>query len=480
MQQYLQLVDGQWCAADDGASSVVVNPATEEDIASVPASKAADAQRAMAAAKQSQRAWARMTGVERAAFIVKAGQLMLERIDAIATAITQEQGKPLAHARMEVMGGIGHLNYHAEWARRMAGSTLPADRRNAHMLTLKQAYGVVVSIIPWNFPIAVLCRKIAPALMAGNAVVAKPAEATPVSALLVARCFVDAGLPAGVLNVLTGRGREVGEALVTHPDTQIVTLTGSVEVGQHVMRQAAEHLTLVSLELGGKAPFIVMDDADLEQAATDCVMSRFRNAGQICTSNERTYVHASVFDKFVQMVVERTQKLRVGNPMGEVDMGPKINRSELEKVERMVQQAIDLGGKVLTGGTRPSGPDFARGHWFAPTVMVNVEQKHPLVQEEVFGPVLPILPFDSFDEVLDKANDSDFGLSAYFYGNNYNHVMRVMSELDSGEIFVNRMGPESVHGYHTGYRMSGIGGDDGPYGFETYLKKKTVYLQYAP
>jgi lactaldehyde dehydrogenase/glycolaldehyde dehydrogenase len=296
--------------------------------------------------------------------------------------------------------------------------------------------------------------------------------------LLVARCFADAGLPAGVLNVVTGRGREVGEALVKHPDTQIVTLTGSVEVGQRVMLSAAEHLTMVSLELGGKAPFIVMDDADLDAAATDCVISRFRNAGQICTSNERTYVHAAVFETFARKVVEKTRALRIGDPMGDVDMGPKINRPELDKVERMVQQAIDLGARVLTGGQRPKGNGFDRGYWFEPTVLVDVKQTHPLVQEEVFGPVLPILPFENFDEALGMANDSDFGLSSYLYTNNYNHVMRAMTELDFGEVFVNRIGPEAVHGYHTGYRKSGIGGDDGQYGFETYLKKKTVYLQY--
>ena len=478
MQTYSQWIDGQWCEANDGAQIDVINPATEMCVARVPASQSADALHAMQAAKRAQVGWARMSGIERAAIIVKAGQLMQERIDAIATAITLEQGKPIAHARMEVMGGIGHLNYHSEWARRMAGSTLPADRRNAHMLTFKLPYGVVVSLIPWNFPVAVLCRKIGPALMAGNAVVAKPAEVTPVSALLVARCFADAGLPAGVLNVVTGRGREVGEALVKHPDTQIVTLTGSVEVGQRVMLSAAEHLTMVSLELGGKAPFIVMDDADLDAAATDCVISRFRNAGQICTSNERTYVHAAVFETFARKVVEKTRALRIGDPMGDVDMGPKINRPELDKVERMVQQAIDLGARVLTGGHRPQGNGFDRGYWFEPTVLVDVKQTHPLVQEEVFGPVLPILPFENFDEALGMANDSDFGLSSYLYTNNYNHVMRAMTELDFGEVFVNRIGPEAVHGYHTGYRKSGIGGDDGQYGFETYLKKKTVYLQY--
>lgn len=463
----------------NGAQLITVeNPATGLPVGRITAGTAADAVEALKAAKTAQKAWARKTPVERGGVLQKAAGLLVERATEIGRVITLEQGKPLDHAIMEVKGGAGHLQYHSEWARRMTGTVLPADRPNNRILTTKHPYGVVVAIIPWNFPIAVLCRKIAPALMAGNAVVVKPSEMTPFSAFHLAEVLKEAGLPDGVLNIVNGTGPEVGAALVAHPITQLITLTGSVGAGQSVMRAAAENLTVVSLELGGKAPFIVMDDADIEQAARDVIFARFKNAGQICTCAERVYVHETVHGVFVKRVAELASALKLGDPLTSPDMGPVISAAQVEKLRAVVAAAQKDGAFVVCGGDRPAGDAFATGHWFSPTVLTGVAHGDPLTQKEIFGPVLPIVKVASFDEAVAFANDSDFGLSAYLYTRDYDRIMRAMDEIDFGEIFINRTGPEAVHGYHGGYRKSGIGGDDGPYGFEAYLKKRTVYLGY--
>lgn len=462
-----------------GANTIAVeNPATGVTIGRITAGTAEDAAEALEAAKAAQKGWARKTGVERGNVLQKAAALLGERAAGIGRVIAVEQGKPLDHATMEVRGGAGHLQYHSEWARRMTGTVLPADRPDNRILTTRHPYGVVVAIVPWNFPVAVLCRKIAPALMAGNAVVVKPSELTPFSAYLVADALRDAGLPDGVLNIVTGLGHEVGTALVSNPITQLVTLTGSVGAGQSVMRTSAENLTVVSLELGGKAPFIVMEDADIEQAARDVVFARFKNAGQICTCAERVYVHEAAHDAFVKRVAELASALKMGDPLTSPDMGPVISAAQVEKLHNVVDAARKDGTGVVCGGSRPAGDEFAAGHWFSPTVLSDVRHGGSLTQEEIFGPILPVVKVASFDEAVAFANDSDFGLSAYLYTHNYDRIMRAMDEIDFGEIFVNRTGPEAVQGYHAGYRKSGIGGDDGPHGFEAYLKKRTVYLAY--
>lgn len=477
LQDHGHLISGERRAL--GAQVITVeNPATGLPVGRVTAGTAADAAEALDVARAAQKAWARKTPVERGGVLQKAAALLVERAAEIGRVIALEQGKPLDHATMEVKGGAGHLQYHSEWARRMTGSVMPSDRPNNRILTTKHPYGVVVAIVPWNFPVAVLCRKIAPALMAGNAVVVKPSEMTPFSAFRVAEVLKEAGLPDGVLNIVNGTGPEVGGALVAHPITQLVTLTGSVGAGQSVMRAAAENLTVVSLELGGKAPFIVMDDADVEQAARDVIFARFKNAGQICTCAERVYVHEAVHDAFVKRVAELAAALKLGDPLTSPDMGPVISAAQVDKLRAVVAAARKGGASVVCGGDRPAGDAFAQGHWFSPTVLSGVSHGGSLTQEEIFGPVLPVVKVSSFDEAVAFANDSDFGLSAYLYTQDYDRIMRAMDEIDFGEIFVNRTGPESVHGYHGGYRKSGIGGDDGPYGFEAYLKKRTVYLGY--
>jgi lactaldehyde dehydrogenase/glycolaldehyde dehydrogenase len=353
------------------------------------------------------------------------------------------------------------------------------DAANEHLMVRNVPYGVVVGIIPWNYPAALFARKVAPAIMAGNTIVLKPHEETPLAALALARIVEEAGVPPGVVNVVTGAGRVVGDALVRHPITAMVTVTGSVRGGREILATAAENIVPVSLELGGKAPFIVLDDADLEAAVENAVDARFWNCGQVCTCNERTYVQRGVYDAFVERFVEAASSLRLGDPTREdVQMGPKVSRPELEKVETLVGGAVEDGAEIVLGGGRPEGVEFAKGYWFEPTVLTGTTNGMDIIQNEVFGPVLPIQPFDDFGEVVDLANDSRYGLTAYVFTSNLHKAMRAIDGIDFGEVYVNKIGPEQLQGFHTGYRLSGMGGDDGPYGYERYLRRKTVYLHY--
>lgn len=469
-------IGGEWIAAKQGQTIPVDNPASGEVFAHVPAGGRDEAELALDAASSAAKAWRRLPPGERASYLVRVASLLRTRVDSFAETIMAEQGKPLTQARGEVNGAALQLEYHSQWASRIEGDTIASENAGEQILILRIPYGVVVGLIPWNYPLSLTARKVAPALVAGNTVVVKPHEITPLSALRLAGLFQEVGLPKGVLNVVTGIGREVGEALVGSAKTDLVTLTGSVRAGREVMRRAADHITQVSLELGGKAPLIVCEDADLEYAAERAVFSRFRNCGQVCTSNERTYVQDSVYDAFVANFVRKVESLRIGDPRSDPDVGPKVSRAELEKVERMLSRAVEQGAQVLTGGGRPKEPPVNGGYWFSPTVIANLDASMDIVREEVFGPIACILRFSDFNSALAQANDSDYGLSAYLFTSDYGKVMRAVNELEFGEVFVNRVGPEAVSAHHAGFRLSGIGGDDGRHGFEAYMRKKTVYL----
>lgn len=478
MNQYGMFVGGRWLGS--GEQMAVLNPATEETIAQVPVAPAEEVQRALQGAKAAQPAWARLTGVERGKILRSWGQLVEQNREHLARILSQEEGKPLAEARGEIDFGASWFHYYAEFDRRIEGEIIPADKPGEQIWIVPSPVGVVVGIIPWNYPSAVAIRKIAPALIAGNCIVLKPHEDTPLSALELVKLGQQAGLPPGVVNIVTGPGETVGEALVKSSIPRLISFTGSVPTGKRIMRNAADHVTMVSLELGGKAPFIVMEDCDLDAAVKAAVFSRFVNCGQVCICNERTYVHKKIADKFISEFVEQARRLKVGNPLDDgTNLGPKVNRDELEKVERYVEEARNGGAKVVLGGRRPAGSDFKKGHWFEPTVIVNVQQNMSIMQEEVFGPVVPIMEFSSFEEALTLANDSRYGLAGYLFTNDLNRVMRAVDLLECGELYVNRGPGESIHGYHTGWKQSGIGGDDGKHGLEHYLQRKTVYLKYS-
>ena len=473
-------VGSAWVGPHERDTIDVIDPSSGHLIANVPVATPEDAQRALEAAHQAQPGWAARTPVERGSYLRRVGELVRADADRLARLISQEEGKPLREARVEIEGWTaGFFDYFTSFARAAHGELLPSDNRDEEIAIRKVPYGVCVGITPWNFPSAMVARKVAPALMAGNTIVVKPSSTTPLSALALAAIFEEAGLPPGVVSVLTGPGGTLGDALVRNPITQLVTLTGSVGAGEKIAAGAAQNLAAVSLELGGKAPFIVMDDVDIDSAARHALTVRFQNNGQVCTCNERTYVHRRVFDEFVDRYVSLARQLRLGDPLHDTtDLGPKVTQEELAKVERMVATARSEGAEILTGGRRAQVPGFEGGFWYEPTVLVAARNDLEIMQQEIFGPVSPVMAFDDIDHALDLANDSKYGLSAYLFCDDAHTVRRFVAECDFGELYVNKIGPEQLNGHHTGYRLSGILGDDGTYGFEKYSRRRTTYTSW--
>lgn len=473
-------VGGRWRPAASGDTMDVLNPATEEVIGTVPLGASEDAESALEAASDAYPAWARIPPAERAHYLMSIAEGIRSRAEEFARLITAEEGKPITEARGEMDGAAGFFSYFAGLARTIQGEILPSDLPGEELWIRRVPHGVVAAIIPWNFPSALTSRKVAPAILAGNTVVLKPHEDTPLSALAIAEVIEEAGLPAGVVNVVTGPGETVGATLASSPRTDFVTMTGSVEAGRAVLHGAAEHIVPVSLELGGKAPFIVLGDADLDVAVRSAVTSRYMNCGQVCICNERTYVQRAVYDDFVARYVESVSSLQVGDPsQASTDVGPKVNRQERDKVAAMVNAARDDGARVVLGGHVMEGGDFERGHWFEPTVLTDVDHSMDIMRSEIFGPVTPIMPFEDFDDVVDMANDSTYGLSAYLFTNDFRRVMQAVNDVRFGEIYVNRIGPEALQAHHVGYRQSGIGGDDGQHGLDKYLQLQTVYANFS-
>jgi lactaldehyde dehydrogenase / glycolaldehyde dehydrogenase len=471
-------IGGTWVTTNE--TRPVINPADESVITAVPEADEGHAGKALEAARRAQKEWSRRSGPERGVVLRTVADGIRARQEELSRLVVAEQGKTITEARGEIGdAATGFFDYYATFERAQVGSMFAPDEANEQLLVRSVPYGVVVGIIPWNYPAALFARKVAPAIMAGNAIVLKPHEDTPLSALALARIIEEAGVPPGVVNVVTGAGRVVGDALVRNPISQMVSMTGSVRGGREILTAAAENITSVSLELGGKAPFIVLEDAHMNAAVENAVDARFWNCGQVCTCNERTYVQRGVYDEFVERFVEAAASLRMGDPTREdVQMGPKVNEPELDKVEALVKGAVEQGAQLVLGGGRPEGEEFERGYWFEPTVLTGTTNDMDIVQNEVFGPVLPIQPFDDFAEVMSLANDSRYGLTAYVFTSDLHKAMRAIEDIDFGEIYVNKIGPEQLQGFHTGYRLSGMGGDDGPYGYERYLRRKTVYLHY--
>lgn len=475
----LMLIDGEWVSGK-GGSREVINPTNGKVLATIGEASREQTNDALAAARKAQPAWAAKSPLERAAIMQRIAALIAQNAEELARIVVLEQGKPIMEARGEIGGAAAYFSYNAEFARRIQGEILPSDAPGEQIWIQRVPVGVVAAIIPWNYPAALVSRKVAPSMIAGNTIVLKPHEETPLSALYMARLFVEAGVPAGVVNIVTGAGAEIGEALTSHPDVNLITMTGSVPTGKRIMSTAANNLVPVSLELGGKAPFIVMDDSDIDLAVRSAVTSRYMNCGQVCICNERTLVHERVYDEFVEKFVEASRALRIGDPLLETtDLGPKISHLELEKVERIVATAIGAGAEAILKGGRPENPPVTGGYWMTPTVLTSVQPDMAIMQDEIFGPVVPIMKIGDFEEALKVANDSHYGLSAYLFTNDFLKIMRAVNDVNFGEVFINRVGPESLQGYHNGYRNSGLGGDDGVHGLETFLRKKTVYANYS-
>lgn len=455
-----------------------VCPVDEEPIGSVSASDAAIVAGALDSARRAQPGWGRKSGVERGLVLRKWAVALTAERQRLARLVSREIGKPILEAYAEVDFAIALLRYSAEHDRRIDGVLLAPERRDEHMWIAPEPVGVVAAIVTWNAPVALAMRKLAPALIAGNSVVLKPHELASFAVLEVVKLGLGSGLPKGVVNVVVGPGQPVGAALASSPIPGLVTFTGGREAGKAIAAAAAAHLPMLSLEMGGKAPFIVMDDCDLDQAATAAVAAKIRNCGQSCVANERVLVHRSVAAAFLERLTSRFLALKVGDPLDRtVQVGPKVSGADLARVEGLVERAKEAGARAVAGGGRLRGGAFDRGYWYAPTLLVDVTPDMEVMQDEIFGPVLPVMEIESFDEAIAIANRSAHGLSACVFTNDVRRVMRALRELECGEVYVNRAPGESVHGFHTGWKHSGVGGDDGVLGLQQYLRRKTVYLR---
>lgn len=478
MEKYDIFINGEFVKSKSQNVIEVINPATDEIISQVPSCSVEDVKKAVEAAVAAQKKWRKMTQIDRAMYLKKIAQELRKQAEFLGKVICQEQGKLLSNAVGEVYGAADLFDYHAEWARRIEGEVIPSDSVNENVFLYKEPLGVVACILPWNFPMYVLARKMAPALITGNVVILKPSSETPNSALEFAKILQKVELPPGVANVITGRGSVVGNALSTDSRINMITVTGSTQSGQQIMSACAQNITKVSLELGGKAPAIVMDDADIDLAAKSIVDSRVSNAGQVCNCTERVYVHENVADDFIKKAVELMDNITFGNGLLDQDikMGPLINHQAVESAHNMVEKAIKDGARLLLGGCIPRKCDG--GSFYPPTVLVNCRQDMEIMHKEIFGPVLPIMTFKTFDEAICLANDCEYGLTTTVYTRNLSNALIAANNIESGEVYINRKQSEAYNGYHAGWKKSGLGGDDGKHGMEEFLQTRIVYVEY--
>jgi succinate-semialdehyde dehydrogenase/glutarate-semialdehyde dehydrogenase len=467
-------IDGQWIQAENGASFDVFNPATGEKIGAVANGDQTDAARAIEAAARAFKSWSSRTAYQRSRYLYDAYHIMMERKEDMARMMTLEQGKPLKASRNEVQYGADFLLWYAEEAKRVYGDTIPAPRPDQRFIVLKQPVGVVGAITPWNYPVSMITRKVAPALAAGCTIVLKPAEDTPLCAIEVFKVLHDAGIPGGVANLVTALEPEpIGEEFITNPLVQKLAFTGSTEIGKLLARGAAEHMKRISLELGGHAPFIVFDDADPRRAATGAMLVKFLNTGQACISPNRIFVQRRMIDDFVAEAKARVEKMRAGNGMeAGVSIGPLVGPAAMEKVERQVANALELGATLISGGRRLTEGDLGRGFFYAPTILSDVSEQMQIYREETFGPVAAIIPFDTEEEALEKANDTHYGLASYIYTRDISRAMRVFEKLRFGIVGINDINPTAAAAPFGGMKESGLGREGGREGIAEYLETK--------
>lgn len=475
MKDLKMFIDGKFVENTSNKWVNVLNPSTEEVISRMPEGTIDDVKKAIDAAEKAQIAWEKIPAVERGTYLIKIAAGIRKREKELTNIIVSEGGKTQALANVEVLFTADYLEYMAGWARRYEGEIIQSDRPKENIFLFKKAIGVTTGILPWNFPFFLIARKMAPALVTGNTIVVKPSQVTPENAYVYAQIVEEVGLPKGVFNLVMGRGSVIGHELAANPKVGMVSLTGSVGAGVQTMTSAAENITKVSLELGGKAPAIVMDDADIDLAVKSIVASRVINTGQVCNCAERVYVHKKVKAEFTEKVVAAMKAVKVGNPneVADLDMGPLVEANALKTIETKVAKAVEQGCKILCGGKRIG----TKGYFFEPTVLDGATQKMDIVQEETFGPVLPLVEFSDIDQVIEWANDCEYGLTSSVYTESLENAFKLMRSLKFGETYINRENFEAMQGFHAGFRKSGIGGADGKHGLEEYLQTHVVYLE---
>ena len=464
-------VDGKWTDADSGTTHPVLNPATGRAIGTVPVFLREETRRAIEAADRAWPAWRAKTAKERSTILRKWNDLILANVDDLALILTTEQGKALAEAKGEVTIGAAYIEWFAEEAKRIYGDVIPTIGNDRRLVVIKQPVGVCAAITPWNFPTSMITRKVSPALAAGCTVVIKPAEATPYSALALAELAHRAGFPPGVLNIVTGKASAIGAEMCANPTVRKVSFTGSTEIGRLLMQQVAPTVKKISLELGGNAPFIVFDDADLDAAAEGAIVSKYRNSGQTCVCANRFFVHDAVYDSFAQKLAERVRALKVG-PGTEpgVTQGPLINAAAVDKVDEHIHDATARGAKVAVGGKRHA----LGGTFYEPTVLTNVTPEMKIFREETFGPVAPLIRFKTDAEVVELANRTEFGLASYFYSRDVGRVWRVAEALEYGMVGVNSGLITTEVAPFGGVKQSGLGREGSKYGIEEFVEVKYI------
>lgn len=470
-----QFIDGKFVESHSNETIEVLNPANNKLIGEVAKGNEQDVKDAVAGAVQAQKSWAAVNRVKRADIVLQLAAQLEQNKEEIARIYQQEQGKVYSAALGEVENSINYIKYMTGLAQSNKGEVLQNQVDHETIMLIKKPIGVTAGIIPWNAPIFILMRKMIPALVTGCSIIVKPSGETPLGTFKIAELLQKTDIPAGLVQIISGPGSSIGNLLAKNQQINLISITGSTGAGKSVMEAAAANVKKVNLELGGKAPAIVTNKADIDKAVKYIVMARIKNSGQVCTCPERIYVQSEVYDEFVKKVTDTMSKIVTGDPTSpNTDMGPIINKKQLDSIEKKVRDAVAAGAKVLTGGHIIE----SEGNFYEPTVIVNVDDDFQIMKDEIFGPVLPIAKFATIDEAIDRANDSPYGLSSYVYTDDLKESMEFTNRLNIGEVYVNCEAEETLTGYHAGWRQSGLGGADGQHGFEEYLNTTVSYLRY--
>ena len=472
-------INGKFEKQENGSYFEVENPSTEEIIGY--ASDASDAQvdYALESASAAYTDWAMLSIMQREKYLKVLIELIQEDKENLARLLTLEQGKTYKDALCEVDDTIFYIREACDTAKRLKGDIYESVNQGEKASVENVPYGVCIALCAWNYPLALVGRKIGPALITGNTVIVKPHELTPLATAEFFKLVEKANFPKGVINLITGKGIASGQRLVESKHARLVSLTGSVGAGQAVYRSSANNIAKLILELGGKAPFIVLEDADIEKAAEAVVLSRYSNCGQICICADMVFVQESIAEKFTQAVLERVKRIKVGNPFDEsTTMGAKLSKADLEKINGIVEKTVAQGGTLLYGGKRPDGAEFEKGYWYMPTVLTDVTMDMAAAQEEIFGPVLPIIKIKDFNDAVKYTNSSEYGLAAYLFTQNYSTITAASRVLEVGTVFINTEVTAYFNVFHNGHKLSGIGGEDGEYGVGEYLQKRVTYAKY--
>lgn len=471
-------LNGEWTEQQNGKTFSVINPSTGESVANVPKGGRHETELAIKAAEKAFKPWSKLTANQRANYLLRIKDLMHEYKDQLAEVMSLEMGKPFTEAKGEVTFAASYLGWYAEEGRRIYGETIPASAPDKRLSVIRQPIGIVAAITPWNFPLAMMTRKVGPAMAAGCTTIVKPASQSPISALAFGKLVEMAGLPRGVVNIVTGSSGPISDEIFENPVVKKISFTGSTEIGKLLVSKSASQLKRLSLELGGHAPFIVFEDADLEAAAAGAVESKFRNTGQTCVCANRIYVHRSVVNEFSEIFVNKVRALRVGNSIDPTtEVGPLVSAAGIEKVENHVEDALDKGARLLSGGQKLEG-ELSDGLFYEPTVLSEVNHNMLITHEETFGPVAPIISFDTEEEVLQHANKTDYGLAAYFYTRDLSRATRVSEALEFGIIGMNDAMPTVAQAPFGGMKESGMGREGGHQGLDEYLEEKFISMRF--